>query len=201
MKGNISERICQVLNISVNDLLGVYENKVVENGDLLAEQEIRNNMIAEPLVIEFGEDVVPCMIAGLKTNYVNQKRKELVERKGILMPVLRMKDNLCLKKNLYRILSYDKVLVEESVEVFDETVYKEIINNMKELYPGVVEGLVPERISYLQIERKLQDILRKGDSIRDMIHILEEMEEGIYLPPKGEIHESNRIPISLGRQF
>ena len=36
---------------------------------------------------------------------------------------------------------------------------------------------MPERISYLQLQRRLQEILREGGSIRDLIHILEEMEE------------------------
>ena len=33
------------------------------------------------------------------------------------------------------------------------------------------------KISYLQIERKLQSYIKQGRSIRDFIHILEEMEE------------------------
>ena len=48
---SLIEGICKVLNISANHLLGIEENKVVENGNAIAEQEIRNNMIAEPLLI------------------------------------------------------------------------------------------------------------------------------------------------------
>lgn len=200
---SLIEGICKILNISANSLLGI-ETKVVENGNAIAEQEIRNNLIAEPLVLEFGENVVPCIARGLETDYLNLKRKELVKRTGILMPILRVRDNLELEEDSYRIISYDRVLFEDKTDDLGETAYREIIDQVtivcksnyaniinkqlvktmvdtvKELYPGVVDGLVPEKISYLQVERKLQDILRQGGSLRDMIHILEELEEENY---------------------
>lgn len=52
-----------------------------------------------------------------------------------------------------------------------------MVDNIKERFPGVVDGIVPEKISYLKLERTLQEKLRKGESIKDMIHILEELEE------------------------
>ncbi len=39
-----------------------------------------------------------------------------------------------------------------------------MINNIKEKFPGIADGLVPEK---------------NGGTIRDLIHILEEMEESI----------------------
>ena len=52
-----------------------------------------------------------------------------------------------------------------------------VVDNIKERFPGVVDGIVPEKISYLKLERTLQEKLRKGESIKVMIHILEELEE------------------------
>ena len=52
-----------------------------------------------------------------------------------------------------------------------------MVDNIKERFPGVADGLIPEKISYLNLERTLQDKLKKGESIKDMIHILEELEE------------------------
>lgn len=168
------------------------------------EQEIKNNLFAEPLLLEFGEGLIPCVVEGLKTDYVNQKRKELAKSAGILMPVLRLKDNLELEKNTYRILSYDKVLWEDErlpaeaeenfnqmidrvalscqehyADIINKHVVKIMIDNIREIFPGAVEGLVPEKISYLQIQRKMQEMLRQGQSIRDVLHILEELEEKI----------------------
>ena len=57
------------------------------------------------------------------------------------------------------------------------TLVKIMVDNIKERFPGVADGLIPEKISYLKLERTLQDKLKKGESIKDMIHILEELEE------------------------
>ena len=192
--------ICEILEISPNVLLGM-DNKVVENGNISAENEIKSNMIAEPLVLEVGLQLIPCVMEGLKTDYVNEKRKELVSRTGILLPVLRIRDNTNIAENAYRIMTYDNMLYETSLENFDNTAYKtmidqvisvckenydqiinkqivkSMIDNLKERFPGIAEGLVPEKISYLRLERKLQEKIRQKESIRDLIHILEEMEE------------------------
>lgn len=205
--------ICRILDISANTLLGITDGKVVENDNMLMEQEIRSNLFAEPLLLEFGKGLIPCVIEGLKTDYVNQKRKELAKTGGMLMPVLRLKDNLELKESAYRILSYDKLLWESSVsaedtdpvtnpvqptdcfqemidrvaavceehygEILNQHIVKIMVDNIREFFPGAVEGLVPEKISYLKIERKMQEMLRQGRSIRDLLHILEELEEGM----------------------
>lgn len=199
---SLIEGICSILGISANTLLNI-DSKMVENGNAAAESEIRNNMFAEPLLLEFGEAVIPCVVEGLKTNYVNEKRKELVKQTGMLMPVLRIRDSLDMEKDAYRIMSYDKVLSEGRLEKLDDADYRHMIDraaicceenyasiinkqivkimidNLKELFPGVADDLVPDKISYLQVERKLQAMIQEGKSIRNLIHILEEMEEGM----------------------
>lgn len=201
---SLLEGICRVLEINANTLLGLDE-KIVENGNVMAAADIKNAMFAEPLVLEFGVDVIPCIAEGLKTDYVNQKRKELIWRTGMLMPTLRLRDNALLAANSYRVLSYDRVLYEAEVETSDmEAYYKMIytvvecceknytsiinksivkimVNNLNELFPGITENLVPDKISYLQIERKLQSYVEQGKSIRDFVHILEEMEEELRI--------------------
>ena len=193
--------ICDVLSISANTLLGIeVEHKVIENNDMSMEKEIKSNMFAEPLVLEFGSSIIPYIVEGLKTDYLNQCRKELVKETGILIPMLRLRDNVELNEDEARILSYDKVLWKGnlySAEVIYETLiqqvklvckenYDQIINKecvkvltdcLREDYPGVVEGLVPEKISYLQLEKRLKEVFRERGNIRDLIHILEEMEE------------------------
>ena len=70
--------ICDVLSISANTLLGIeVEHKVIENNDMSMEKEIRSNMFAEPLVLEFGSSLIPYIVEGLKTDYLNQCRKDV----------------------------------------------------------------------------------------------------------------------------
>lgn len=190
--------ICRVLNISADTLLGLPAN-LAEKGSIL-------DPIADPLILEFGKDFIPCITKGMQTqtDYVYQKRKELAARTGMVIPVLRIQDNPDLEKNAYRILSYDKVLFSDHLSEITDHTYSEMIDevtriceehygsilnkqivktmtdNVREKYPKIVDGLVPEKISYLQIERKFQEILAQGGNLRDLIHILEEMEENLY---------------------
>lgn len=191
--------ISSVLGVSVDALLGI-EDKMVESGDCLAGAEIRTNLIAEPLMLEFGKDIIPVITDGLQTDYVNEKRKELAKNTGMLMPLLRMRDNVELEDAAFRILVYDEVmdsgsaaelgyqeLIDKVVEccrknyarILNKQLVKLMIDNLKKQFPGVADGLIPEQISYLKVERALQQKVAAGESIRDMIHIIEELEETI----------------------
>lgn len=204
--------ICQILHISADTLLGIDNGSITENHNIQMEQEIRNNLFSEPLVLEFGQAVISCVVEGLKTDYVNQKRRELARQYGILMPVLRLRDNLDLEENVYRILSYDQILYEGRLtpgvsetdlpapffgmldhtaeicrkhysRILNKQLVKTMTSSLEEVYPGVAHGLVPERISYLQLTDRLRGMLEEGRSIRDLIHILEELERSLQEHP------------------
>ena len=195
---SILSGICKVLGISANSLIGV-EEKVVENGNVVAEREIKNNLIAEPLVLEFGSGLLSYIVEGLETDYVNKKRAFLAKKTGKLMPILRIRDNMELDENAYRILSFDNVLftsvidgeeapyykiIDKTVETCDKhyatilnkNLVKIMIDNLAEIYPGVVEDIIPSKISYLQVKQELKRLLEEGKSIRNLLGILEDME-------------------------
>lgn len=193
--------ICRVLGVSANSLIGVEEN-VVENGNIVAEREIKNNMISEPLMLEFGVGLRSCIVAGLETDYVNKKRILLAKRTGKLMPVLRIRDNAELNENEYRVIFFDKVLFTSAINekenpyekimddvmeicdkhyatILNKNLVKMMIDNMSEIYPGVVEDIIPSKISYLQVMQELKRLVQDGKSIRNLIEILEEMEKNL----------------------
>ena len=195
---SILSGICKVLGISANSLIGV-EEKVVENGNVVAEREIKNNLIAEPLVLEFGSGLLSYIVEGLETDYVNKKRAFLAKKTGKLMPILRIRDNMELDENAYRILSFDNVLftsvidgeeapyykiIDKTVETCDKhyatilnkNLVKIMIDNLAEIYHGVVEDIIPSKISYLQVKQELKRLLEEGKSIRNLLGILEDME-------------------------
>lgn len=191
--------ICSVLGISADILLGI-EKKVVENGNLIEDAEIKNNLISEPIVIEFSEALTELIREGLKTTCLQESRKRLAHEDGLLLPLIRILDNCALEKNSYRILVYGKPVIsgmkeaddvnffagviadvekycrENYVEIINKNIVKSMIDNMKNQYPGVADGVFPEQISYLKVERKLKEILNGGNSIKDLIHILEKIE-------------------------
>lgn len=191
--------ICKVLGVSAGALIGV-EESVVENGNITADREIKNNMIAEPLVLEFGVGLISYIVSGLETDYVNKQRMILVKKTGKLMPLLRIRDNTELKENEYRISAFDNILfsafIDENVEepykriiddvvnvcdkhygtILNKNIVKLMIDNLSELYPGIVDDIIPSKISYLQIKEELKKRIEEGKSIRNLVGILEDME-------------------------
>lgn len=191
--------ICEVLGISAGVLLGMKE-QVVENGNVTDDREIKNNMIAEPLVLEIGSGLIPQVVTGLESDYVNRKRLELVKMTGKLMPLLRIRDSAELDDNEYWVYSYDVPLISSMIDeneaapfermidvvtdicdknygkILNKNIVKLMIDNLTELYPGIVEDIVPEKISYLQIKQELQRLVEEGQSIRNLIGIIEALE-------------------------
>lgn len=196
--------ICEILQISADELLGITAKSVVENGDFAMDREIRRNLFSEPITVEFGRTHLPAVAEGIKTDYVNRKRRALAEQTGMLLPILHIRDNLELSDSAVRILFYDEVyeemLLEEAVDektdvwkvAIDRTVqkcrehYGEILNKqlvktmmdtVRELYPGVTDGVIPEKVSYLEVLHFLRKKLTETGSLRNMIQLLEELEE------------------------
>ena len=192
--------ICSVLGISADALLGI-SDKVVESGSPTEEAEVKNNLIAEPIVLEFSETLTEIICDGLKTTCVQDSRKRLARETGLLLPIIRLRDNCVLEKDSYRVLVYGETAIsgvkeaEDSsfyakliytvedycrknyVKIINKNIVKTMIDNLKNQCPGVVDDVVPEQISYLKVEKKLKEILAEGKSIKDLIHILEELEE------------------------
>lgn len=192
-----------MLHIEANHLLGIDTQPIEEQHNPDTEREIRGFLIAEPLAITFGSELIPCIAAGLKTDYVNECRKRLAKETGMLLALLRLRDELTLPPREFVITSYDQVLYRQKVETVDDGLYRHIIDravnecrnhydtilnkqlvkalidNVKQMFPGVADGLVPEKISYLTVLEHLRTVVRRQGNIRDMIHILEDLEKSV----------------------
>lgn len=192
--------ICKLLNVHADMLLGIEGMPLSEGESTIEEREIRQNLIAEPLRIEIGTGLIPCIVEGLETDYVHQCRKKLAVQTGMLLPVLRILDNVEYAEHEVCIRSYDKVLLQKeyaevSMQTFraiiDEAVrlcrenYAGILNkhlvkcmmdNLQEQYPGVLDGLVPDRVGYHEVMQYLKKIIAERGNLRDLIHLMEELE-------------------------
>ncbi|MGN0400740.1 MAG: FHIPEP family type III secretion protein [Acetatifactor sp.] len=196
---SLIEGICKVLGINADTLFGITE-KVVESGNPMDDAAVKTNLIAEPLVVEFSETLVQLICDGLKTNLVQESRKRLARENGMLLPIIRIRDNCSLEKNAYRVLVYGKEFLsgcadpkdkaffemlinaienyckEHYIDILNKHIVKILIDNLKSQYPGVADGIIPEQISYRKVEMKLKEKLKSGESIKDLIHIVEELE-------------------------
>lgn len=195
--------ICQLLKIHSDVLLGVDFSEYNENKDASAEMAVRRAMFAEPLKLEFGYGLVFCMQSGVKTDYINWRRKLLAERTGMLLPPIRMQDVRDIQNYEIRILTYDHILLQKQYsEIHDQTfsdiidevveqceknyyrilnkqMVKYICDNFNEQYPGILDGLVPDRVSYYDVMLYWRKRLMNGGDLRDMIHFFEELEKAV----------------------
>jgi len=107
---------------------------------------------------------------GLKAKWITEGEKEAAELKGYTVveapAVLATHLTEVIKQHAYEILSRQDV--------------QELLDKIKVDYPAVVENLVPQAISLGGVHRVLQNLLQEQVPIRDMITILETIED--YAP-------------------
>lgn len=205
--------ICQILHVSANELLGIKtEAKVTENGDSSMQAEIKNRLIADPLLLEIGVAFIPVVAEGLKGTLINVTRKNLAAECGYLMPLVRIRDNEALREDEVRILVYGEEVYQERMlpdassfpkmaealysvcrehyaKILNKSIVKTMVDNAKELYPGVADGLIPEQISYLTLELVLKELIRRGKNMKDFFHIVECLEWEILSEKRTDIKE------------
>lgn len=193
--------ICRLLKVHADTLLGIEGMPLCENENTVSEREIKQNLIAEPLCLAIGTGLIDCVVEGLKTDYVNQCRKKLAAQTGMLLPILRIRDEEWLGENEICIKSYDQILLQKKYLETDQGTYcdmidevarlcrenygrilnkqlvKSMLDNLQEQYPGVLDGLVPDRAGYYEVMGHLRRTIEEKGNIRDLIHIMEELEE------------------------
>lgn len=70
-----------------------------------------------------------------------------------------------------------EVIKSRAYELLGKQETKELIDNIKEDYPAVVEDLIPNTLSLGEVQKVLSNLLREQISIRDMVSILETLSE------------------------
>lgn len=215
----LAEGICRILKIDANELLGIgLKQPVTEEASLPLQREVKRNLYAEPLLLQIGTGLIPIVQMGLKTDRLALGRKKLAEETGFLMPLVRIVDIEKMPEYEAVIKIYDRVvfhkdfhteskefeptecyafLVQQLTDVcrndygriLNKQLVKTMLENVIEQHPGIADGVYPERISILELEQTLKEVIRKKGNIRDFIHILEITEWEI-------IHEQNH---DLGR--
>ncbi|TDX51914.1 flagellar biosynthesis protein FlhA [Orenia marismortui] len=100
---------------------------------------------------------------GLPALWIGESQKERAEMLGytVVDPPSVMATHLTelVKSHAYELLGRQEV--------------KELIDNIKEDYSAVIDELIPDLLSIGQVQKVLQNLLKEGISIRDLVSILE----------------------------
>lgn len=194
--------LCEILNVNANDLLGIKNARITENDNAKIQSEIWSNLrtCLEPLVLVFGEGIVPLFMDNNK--YIDKicALRLNLSKQGILMPIVRIKDETNLKKNEWMVLAYDNILYSEEIEsIYESSLehiiekfgcviqdkYAEIINadilksltdNLKIKYPAQIEGIVPDIIPYGLLLDVVRGFINRGNRLLYLPKIIEVIE-------------------------
>lgn len=191
--------LSQLLEVSVDWLLGVEPKKAEEDKDSDLQQHIGNCLrnSLEALELRFGVGLTSLFVQS--NGYVEMipKLRGNLAKQGILMPIVRIQDDVQLGEREFVVLAYHNVLYSETVENPDEKTmgymidklgtcvrekYYEIINpdivkslvdNLKIKYPALIDGVVPEKISYGFLTAILKKHLQYGNSALYLPKVIE----------------------------
>lgn len=206
--------LCRVLEISADYLLGTENEKTGENADNRMQDEMWNRLrnCLEPLELIFGEKLVPAFMNDSFMEKIVKWRNKLASE-GILMPVVRVRDELQLEPNEFMVLSYHRVLFSERLDSVDgetceymicrlsETVrerYADILNcdlvkgltdNLQVKFPVLVGETVPELISYGLLTDVLKELINKGISIVYLAKVIEILARTLRRTPGASMDE------------
>lgn len=194
--------LCQILGCSADLLLGMSTVKITENSDETAQNEIWANLrnYLEPLELTFGKELVPVFMDNSYIEQVVRVRKNL-SREGILMPLVRVRDDLQLEPREFAILSYQRELCREAfaentdpdcqyiMECLKKTVrenyagilnrdlVKDMVDNLQKKYPVLISETVPVKISYGLLTDVLKRFMAEGKSCLYLVKIIEIMDD------------------------
>ncbi len=197
--------LCDILNCSSDYLIGrnIAVSRLTETRDEKAAEQLLQKVLAEPLTVEMGSGFTGLLTKEFEEQFpsIRELRESLALRYGFLLPVLRIRDNESLDELEYRILSYDSVLYKTSLntisedtfhtvcnrledtvlENFDRIVNRQmiqtLIDNLSMQYPAAVKGIIPDKLPLTRLQAVLATLIRKKKPIRNLIKILEILEE------------------------
>ncbi len=140
----------------------------------------------EPLELILGEEVAQVFIQDNSFSNKTMEIRKSLSWEGIWMPLLRIKDHSLVKKKEFMIIAFKNVLYSEVLETVEEgsleyimkmlketvsrkyheilypDLLKEIVDNLRIEYPALIEGVVPERISYSLLTEVTRIVLSQG---------------------------------------
>jgi len=179
--GNLLERITMIRRqvamdlgivlpkIRIRDNLRLSPNTYVIKlrGETIAEGELMmNHLMAMPSgkteqEIEGISTREPAF--GLPARWINQGESDRAEMLGytVVDPLSVLTTHL------------SEVIKRHSPEILGRQEVKDLLDNLKDQYPAVLEGLVPDLLNISDIQAMLQNLLREQVPIRDLVTILE----------------------------
>ena len=211
---SILSDLCRVLNVSSDLLLGLEYKNFTENNDAQTQNVIMQNLeiSMEAVEIIFGIDLVQVFIDSPYIELLAAERIQM-SKEGFLLPTVRICDYSQLKPREFMVTIYDRVVYDEQVEVIDDTtlehmihtfgqvvrkkydmllsrdIVKKLTDNLKRSCPALIEGVIPEKISYYLLQEVLKIFLSRGNYPKYLPKVIESLENALYRNPDASVEQ------------
>lgn len=201
--------LCEVLEpkATAANPAGVFAPDFVQKTQPEVGKCIRESL--ETLELVFGTELVPAFLGDSSYMELIQNMRIRLAHEGIWVPIVRLRDNdhIAMGKKEFAILSFHNMLYSEVLDTVDEKtagymigkleetirnkyheilypdLLKNIVDNLKVRYPALIEGIVPEKISYGLLTETAKIVLSKGNSICYLPKMIEVMECALRRDP------------------
>ncbi|MEZ4502197.1 MAG: flagellar biosynthesis protein FlhA [Dehalococcoidia bacterium] len=181
-------RIRDNLQLSANTYVVKLRGIEIGRGELMAHQFLAMNagLASEPL--DGVETVEPAF--GLPARWIAPEAKQRAEFAGytVVDPPSVLTTHL------------SELIRRHAPELLSRQDAQGLLNNLRDEYPAVVEELVPAILTVGEVQGVLQELLREGVSVRDMVTICEALaDRGRQTKETDQLTEAVRA--ALGRQI
>lgn len=197
--------ISEILDCSLDYLFQFEPSRrnLLKQDSIERKAEIRQKLLPDIISVKFSEKLVPIFVEESKQGFphMNQLRQQIARDWGIIIPPIRVMDELSLQEGQFVIGIHGVPVYEEVVEEINENSLSDIlgrlkseifqnvgrilnnqgiyclVENLREKYPYVLESAVPEKITYTRLRQVILRLLSDGYTASLLILIIEAMEE------------------------
>jgi flagellar biosynthesis protein FlhA len=190
-----------------------------------SQQRVEDYLAVDPMELELGIGLIRLADpkrGGDLLDRIRRVRQDLAAEIGIILPKVRVRDNMRLEQTQYRIKIADVAVAQGSLDAgvldpgntlathLSETVrrhadelltrdaVKHLLDELRKTSPAVVDELIPSAMKLGEVQRVLQLLLREEVSIRQLEAILETLAD--YAPrTKNPIELAEHVRRRLAR--
>lgn len=190
-----------------------------------SQQRVEDFLAVDPMELELGVGLIRLADpkrGGDLLDRIQRVRQSLAAEIGIILPKVRVRDNMRLEQNQYRIKIADMAVAQGSLDAsvldpgntlashLSETVrrhadelltrdaVKHLLDELRQTSPAAVDELIPGVMKLGEVQRVLQTLLREQVPIRQLEPILETL--GDYAPRTSDATQlAEHVRQRLGR--
>lgn len=220
--------ISEVMDCSL-DYLFQYESgkkNLLDQDSIERRAEVNRHLLPDIISLEFGEGLVPVFLSEDRQGFphINGLRCQAASQWGVILPVIRMLDQMALGSDQYRIningvcmyegrqKDMDEDSLEGILEKLKDTIFKNIefvlnnqtiyhmVENLRAQYPYVVQDIIPDVVTYSMLRQVVIYLLKEqGCAVNPLILIIESMERHAGIRDPKEL--AGKVAVEIGEGF